>query len=137
MNKKKPGRPHADTRLTQFLEKRILELRPRKSQLEIATEAGFINANVLSMIKSGTSKLPLDRVPALARALGCDPKRLFIMAVEQLGGDTTDLAIRQIFGTLVTENEVSWLEEIRNASDHSDPSLTSRARAALRAIFGR
>jgi hypothetical protein len=89
------------------------------------------------MIKSGTSKLPLDRVPALARALGCDPKRLFIMAVEQLGGDTTDLAIRQIFGTLVTENEVSWLEEIRNASDHSDPSLTSRARAALRAIFGR
>jgi hypothetical protein len=137
MNKKKPGRPHADTRLTRFLEKRILELRPRKSQLEIATEAGFINANVLSMIKSGTSKLPLDRVPALARALGCDPKRLFIMAVEQLGGDTTDLAIRQIFGTLVTENEVSWLEEIRNASDHSDPSLTSRARAALRAIFGR
>ncbi|WP_311029390.1 helix-turn-helix transcriptional regulator [Mesorhizobium koreense] len=137
MDKKRPGRPHADTRLTRFLEKRILELRPRKSQLEIATEAGFINANVLSMIKSGTSKLPLDRVPALAKALECDPKRLFIMAVEQLGGDTTDLAVRRIFGTLVTENEVSWLEEIRDASDHSDPSLTSRARAALRAIFGR
>ncbi|MGO4916866.1 hypothetical protein ACEN2R_15490, partial [Pseudogemmobacter sp. W21_MBD1_M6] len=37
------SRPHADTRLAKFLEKRILELRPRKSQIEIATDAGFIN----------------------------------------------------------------------------------------------
>jgi hypothetical protein len=30
---------------------------------------------------------------------------LFQLAVEQLGGNTTELAVRQIFKTLVTENE--------------------------------
>jgi hypothetical protein len=60
-----------------------------------------------------------------------------LLAIEQLGGDTTELAVKQIFGTLVTENEVAWLEEIRRSSDHSNPSLTSKARSALRGIFGK
>lgn len=131
------GKPYADTRLARYLEKRILELRPKKTQLAIASEAGFVNPNMLAMIKSGTSKLPLDRVPALAAAIECDPTMLFMMAMEQLGGDTTELAVKQIFGTLVTENEVTWLEEIRRASDHSNPSLTTRARSAIRGIFGK
>jgi transcriptional regulator with XRE-family HTH domain len=130
-------RPFSDTRLPGFLEKRILELRPRKTQLEIAAEAGFLNPNMLSIIKSGASKLPLDRVFSLAKALECDPVMLFILALEQLDRNTTEQAIRQIFGALVTENEVAWLEEIRRSSDHSNPSLTARARSAIRGIFGR
>lgn len=133
----KPGRPYANTRLARFIEKRILELRPRKTQLEIATEAGFKQPNMLAMVKAGTSKLPLDRVPGLAKALECDPTLLFMLAVEQLGGDTTEGAIAQIFGTLVTRNETAWLEEIRDASGHTDPALTSRARSAIRSIFGK
>ena len=58
--------PHEHTRLATFVERRILELSGRKSQGEIAVEAGFVNANMLSMIKSGKSKLALDRVPARA-----------------------------------------------------------------------
>ena len=46
-------------------------------------------------------------------------------------------AIEDIFGTIVTRNEVAWLEEIRDASGHSDPSLTNRSRSAIRAIFGK
>ncbi len=69
------------------------------------------------MIKTGANKLPLDRVPGLAKALECDPGLLFKMAVEQMGGATTEIAIRKIFGTVVTENEVAWLEEIRDASE--------------------
>jgi hypothetical protein len=63
------SRPYANTRLTEFISRRILELRPKKSQIEIATEAGFVHPNMMSLIKSGASKVPLDRVPALARAL--------------------------------------------------------------------
>jgi len=131
------GKPYAGTRLAKYLGKRILELRPKKTQIAIASEAGFVNPNMLAMIKAGTSKLPLDRVSTLAKALDCDPVMLFQLAVEQLGGDTTDLAVRQIFGTLVTENEVAWLEEIRRASDHINPSVTSKARSAIRGIFGK
>ncbi len=73
--------PHANTPLADFIEKRVLELRP-KHQNEIAEEAGFKNVNMLSMIKSGTSKLPLGRVVALALALDCDPKLFFRPAFE-------------------------------------------------------
>ena len=135
--KKTAAKPYADSRLVQFLAKRVLELRPRKTQSAIATEAGFAQANMLANIKSGANKLPLDRVPGLAKALECDAALLFMMAVEQTGGDTTELAIRKIFGAVVTENEVAWIEEIRNASDHADPSLTMKARSAIRGIFGK
>lgn len=129
--------PYAKTKLTAFLEKRILVMKPRKNQVEIATEAGFLNTNMLSMIKSGKTKLPLDRVPALARALDCDPSLLFRLAIEQTGGETALKAIEEIFGTIVSRNEVAWLEEIRDASGDSDPTLTSRGRAAIRGVFGK
>jgi transcriptional regulator with XRE-family HTH domain len=133
--KKRAGRPYADTRLAAFLEKRILELKPKKSQLQIATEAGFVQPNMLSMFKNGSNKLPLDRVTGLAKALDCDPALLFKLALEQLDGDTTASAIQQIFGTVVSRNEVAWLEEIRKASGNSDPTLTAKRRLAIRGIF--
>lgn len=133
---KKPGKPYAESRLARYVEKRVLEMRPRKSQLLIAEETGFPQPNMLAMIKAGTTKLPLDRVPALAKALECDPRLLFTMALEQLGG-TTELAVREIFGTIVSRNEVAWLEAIREASGHSDPSLTSKARVVIRGIFNK
>ena len=131
------SRPYAGTRLAKFIETRVLELRPNKSQIEIATEAGYVNPNMLAMIKNGSTKLPLDRVPSVAKALECDPKLLFKLALEQSGGAMTAVAVEAIFGTIVTRNEVVWLEEIRDASGHSDPNLTSRSRTALRAVFGK
>lgn len=106
------GRPYSETALVKFLEKRILELRP-KTQHAIAVEAGFNSTNMLTMIKTGVNKLPLDRVPALAQALECDPRRLFLLALEQEMGATHRLAIEEIFGTIVTRNELLWLKEIR------------------------
>jgi len=120
-------RPHSETGLAKFLRKRVLELRPTKSQIQIASEAGFVNP----------TKLPLDRVSGLAKALDSDPKLLFKLALEQAGDETTARAVAEIFGTVVTRNEVAWLEEIREASCHSDPSLTARSRTALRGVFGK
>lgn len=129
------SRPYADTRLAIFVETRVLELRSRKSQIEIATEAGYVNPNNLAMIKNGSTKLPLDRVAGVAKALECDPKLLFRLALEQATGSTTAIAIELIFGTIVSRNEVAWLNEIRDLSGYSDPSLTARSRTALRSVF--
>ncbi|MFN3662484.1 XRE family transcriptional regulator [Yoonia sp.] len=129
--------PHAETRLAKLVERRTLELRPRKQQNEIAAEAGFANPNMVWMLKSGATKLALDRVPALARALECDPRLLFRLALEQDGYATTALAVEDVFGTIVSKNETAWLKELRDASGHSDPTLTVRSRAAFRAIFGK
>ena len=130
-------KPFEDTRLAQYVERRILELKPRKTQSEIAAQAGFVNPNVITMIKQGKTKAALDRVPALAHALECDPAYLMRLALEQAVGQTAAAAVIEIFGTPVTENERSWIEAIRVASDNGDPRLTSRSQAAINAIFGR
>lgn len=128
--------PFRDSELARYVGKRILELRP-KTQGEIAAEAGFANANYASMVKNGTSKLALDRVPALAKALECDPAYLMRLALEQSVGSTGAKALVEILGTPVSANERLWLQEIRDASGNADPRPTTRARSAIRAIFGK
>ena len=130
-------KPHAHSNLAKFIERRILELKPKKSQLQIASESGFPNPNMVTMIKQGASKLALDRVPSMARALDCDPSYLMRLALEQAEGDTAAQALIEVFGSPVTVNEMGWLQEIRAASDNSDPRMTSRARTTIRTIFGK
>ena len=102
-------RPFEDTRLAKYIDQRVLELKPRKTQAEIAEEAGFVNPNMIAMLKSGASKVPLDRVPALATALDCDPAWLLRLALEQTEGDTAARAIVEILGAPVTKNEMGWI----------------------------
>ncbi|SEP26891.1 hypothetical protein SAMN04490248_1626 [Salinihabitans flavidus] len=130
-------KPHADTGLAKYVERRVLELRPKKSQLQIANEAGYPNPNMITMIKNGTSKLALDRVPSMAKALESDPAYLMRLALEQAVGDLAARAIIEIFGTPITANELGWIEAIRTATDNTDPRITSRSQAAINAIFGR
>ncbi|KIC19800.1 helix-turn-helix domain-containing protein [Leisingera sp. ANG-Vp] len=130
-------KPHVDTRMAKYVERRVLELKPTKSQAEIAAKAGYINQNMITMIKQGRSKVALDRVPALAVALDADPAFVMQLALEQAIGRTAAEAVVEVFGEPVTANEVGWLQAIREASNNSDPRLTSRSQAAIMAIFGR
>jgi len=114
-------KPYQDTELAKYVERRVLELKSKKTQVEIASEAGYPNANMVSMVKSGASKLALDRVPSMARALECDPAYLMRLALEQAVGRTAATAVIEIFGEPVTENELGWIKAIRTASDNSDP----------------
>lgn len=130
-------KPHEDSKVARFIRQRVLELKPKKSQGEIASEAGFTNPNMVTLIKNGASKLPLDRVPAMARALECDPKRLFLLTLHQEGQQSTMTAVEEIFNTVVTKNEADWIAALREASDLGDPPLTARARRTLFSIFGK
>ena len=129
--------PYENSPATRVIAERVRDLKHKKSQKDIAHEAGFVNANMLSLLKSGATKVPLDRVPALAKALEVDPALLMRLALEQSVGMTAANAITEVFGTPVTENEHGWLDEIRSASDNSDPRVTARSRSTLRGIFGK
>ena len=129
--------PYAASPATLFLADRIRDLSHRKSQQEIASETGFPNPNMITLLKTGKNKIPLDRVPSMARALECDAGYLMRLALDQAVGVTAAKAITEIFGSPVTSNERGWLDEIRSASDNSDPRLTARSRATLRGIFGK
>lgn len=129
--------PHAKTAAANFLIDRMRDLKNRKTQKEIAQEVGFLNPNMLSLLKSGASKIPLDRVPALAKALEADPAYLMRLSLQQSVGVTAANAIIDVFGTPITVNERGWLDEIRDASSNTDPRITTRSRSALRGIFAK
>ncbi|NYS26621.1 helix-turn-helix transcriptional regulator [Rhodobacteraceae bacterium 2376] len=128
--------PYENTPTAKLIADRVRDLSHRKTQAEIASEAGFANANMMTFLKNGRNKVPLDRVPSLAKALEVDPAMLMRLALDQAVGATAAQAITEIFGTPVTQNERGWLAEIRDASDNSDPRLTGRARTALRGSSG-
>ncbi len=73
----------ATSQLARFVSKQIEKHQHRLTQREIAHRAGFKNANILSMIKDGRVKMPLERVPALAAALECDVTELGLLALRQ------------------------------------------------------
>jgi transcriptional regulator with XRE-family HTH domain len=131
------ARPFAGTRLPAFIAKSVLALKARKTQAEIATQAGFTSANMVSMLKAGSTRLPLDRVHPLAIALEVDPSFLMLLALEQMVGDTDAKAIVEILSGAVTLNEMAWIEALREASDMTDPPLTKRGRTAIFGIFGK
>ena len=54
-----------------------------KSQKQIAEEVGFPKANVLTMMKHGTTRIPIHRVPALAKSLGVDPAKFMRMVLAE------------------------------------------------------
>ncbi len=54
-----------------------------KTQREIAKAAGFAHPNALSMMKTGETKVPISRIPALAAALDVDTKRFLWIAMQE------------------------------------------------------
>lgn len=131
----KPGMPYAGTRIAAYLSKTIDALSSIKSQREIAAEIGYEKPNMVSMFKRGEAKVPLDKIPLLAKALNVDSAFLFRLAMEQYWPDQEE-AIGAIFGSVITKNEKDLLEKIRSWTKNNDPKLLTRdTEPQLREIF--
>ena len=74
---KKPGMPFADSAIAKYIDKKIDELKGVKTQREIAAEIDYDKPNMISMFKRGEARVPLDKIPLLAKALGVDPAHMF------------------------------------------------------------
>jgi transcriptional regulator with XRE-family HTH domain len=105
-----------------------------KTQRDIAEAVGYEKPNPINMMSKGTMKVPLDKVPALAKALNVDAGFLFRLALNEQWPEAAE-AIAQIFGTPLTKNEKEIIEFIRGVSKNSDPSLSRDVETKLRAAF--
>src|SRR4051812_12146159 len=114
--------PDANTALTRFLGKRFAEFKGDKTQRQIAAAAGYDKPNILSMFKRGDTKIPIDKVPALAKALEVDVAHLFRLVVET-HWPTVLPVIEEIFGgQLASKNEVAiFLTKWRATTADTDP----------------
>jgi hypothetical protein len=92
-----------------------------KTQLQVARESGFSHPNVISMIKLGSMKIPIDRVRPLAKSLEIDPIHLMRLVMNESVPETLK-AIDDILGTpVLTENERVLIQSIRMLTQGHDP----------------
>jgi transcriptional regulator with XRE-family HTH domain len=109
----------------------LKQLEGRKSQLQVAKEAGFTHPNMLSMIKHGKSRLPLQKVPALAEALEIDPALLFRSALSEIWPGYERVVLR-IFGDVLTLEEREMIAFMRHICDGKVPQLDYRLERAIK-----
>lgn len=75
-----------------------------KTQKEVATMAGFDKPNVVSMMKKGITKIPIERVPALARACGTDPKVMLRIVIQEYNPTVWEI-LSETLGEQITLSE--------------------------------
>lgn len=112
----------------------LKNLEGRKTQKQVAREAGFRRSNFISMLKHGQAAVPIERVPALAEALEIDPALLFRAAMSELWPGYEHVVIA-VFGTVLTRREAELIALIRHLTSGNVPKLTPRLEKALKAAF--
>jgi transcriptional regulator with XRE-family HTH domain len=93
-----------------------------KSQIDIARETGFDKPNMITMIKQGSTKLPLDKIGRFAKAIEVDPIYLFQLCMSEYHPETWSEILRIIGQPILTLNELEILDSIR-ASKVLDPKI--------------
>jgi hypothetical protein len=119
------GTDRPRSKLAQFLDKRLGELKGTATLAEIARKMGYPRGHILSMFRADQAKVPLDKIPALAEALDVDVGHLMRLGLEQYWPDKMDV-ITKVFSRIVTDNELELIREIREGTKESDPKLTVR-----------
>jgi hypothetical protein len=81
--------------------------------------------NMLSMLRNGRAKIPIQHVGKLARALNIDPVYFMRLCLREYHPDMW-LAVEETFRhqPMLTANERGFIEELRAASP-DDPVLTT------------
>lgn len=91
-----------------------------KTQREIAQEAGFHNPNIITMFKTGATKVPVERVGSLARALGVDPAYLLRLVMTEYAPDTWHEVEQSLGNVVPTANEVELIRAHRRVNGGCD-----------------
>lgn len=91
-----------------------------KSQREIALECGFESPNIIAMIKNGSTKVPLNRIGLLAKAIDADPAHLLRLAMSEYMPDTWG-SIEAIMGEFMSAHEKFLVQQFRSETRHFDP----------------
>lgn len=108
-----------------------------KSQRDIATEIGYENPNVVSMLKTGQTKVPMNKVGPLAKALGLDPVFVLRLTMQEYLPETWEAIESAVKGTLLTANELELIRMYREISDNTDalPVIEDRDGTPVIALY--
>lgn len=105
-----------------------------KSQRQIAAEMGYDKPNLITMFKQGTTRVPAEKVPALASALDVDRAELLVMWFEDYAPDVL-AAINENIGMALSRTERSWITNLRKQfHEVGMPPWDEHAETAIRPL---
>jgi len=120
------------TTVADFIADRLAE--SDKTQREIAQECGFEKPNIITMFKQGATKIPLNRIGALAKAIDVDPAHLLRLAMKEYMPETWE-AIEEIMqSTVLTANELKLVHAYREVTGDNDAEAVVINRDAVIAL---
>ena len=109
--------------------------RSGKTQVEIARDAGLTKPNVLSMMKLGQTKVPLGRIPAIAKACGADALYFTRLALEEYHPELFEM-LMDTLGESLTEAEWAVIKCYRTGTRGKDLDVDTEVRLRLIGLFG-
>ena len=92
---------------------------------------GFDTSEDISMIKAGTTKLPIAKIGMFAKVLDADPVELLTRCLQEYFPETWE-SISPFFDTVLTPDELSMMKALRAAvGGHYLMSLTAEQHKLL------
>jgi hypothetical protein len=119
---------------TRYISNKIDELEGARSQREVGMMVGWPQPAMISMIKRGEVKPPLEKVPALARALNVDEMHL-VRLVMRDHHPTLYATLEPFMGGYTSKNERDILNFMRELTGTTDPELDEDLKNKLRIAF--
>ena len=104
------------------------------TQREIADRVGFRHANIISMLKSGDTRVPLNRIPALAQVLGMDEREFLILAIQEYHPGVHEVLV-EVLGLPLSDAELGILTMFRMAAIRGEIEIEGPFRKALEGLL--
>ena len=108
--------------------------RSYKTQREIAGDAGFASPNILSMMKTGETRIPLNRIPALAQALGMNEQEFLMLAIQEYHPGVHEVLF-DVLGLPLSEAELAILTMFRMATLRGEIEVEGPFKQALEGLL--
>ena len=106
-----------------------------KSQKQIAEEAGFPKPNIITMFKTGDTKIPLEKIGRFAKAIGVDPIHLFKLCMAEYHPETWVEIQAMTDQPVLSVNEIEILEVVRSANVVNPRVRTDEDRNRIRSAI--
>lgn len=94
-----------------------------KTLNELAIAMGYNKGNIISMMKNGDTKVPINKAVVIAQALNIDPNYFIRLALRQWFADELD-PVWEFLDGIVSANETKLIRAVRDAYDDKVPSFT-------------
>lgn len=104
------------------------------TQREISDKVGFKHASVIEMMKNGVTRVPLDRIPALARTLGIDERQFLILAIHEYHPGIHEVLVETL-GLPLTDAELGIITMFRMAHMRDDIELSEPFKKILEGLL--